>query len=338
MVTAKVAGGNFDAATSLNMTKLESKARVSGGSTTWNLQRVGYVSHIDIPLPVVISGTVGTVNALGGAAIVKRVRVSVNNIGDIVNISGAGYHYLLRKYMGDYRDPVAHSNACSAITATTMNVSMRIPIAFNTRDPLGLLLLQNDQTLLTLTIEWETDANITSTGTIAALNVQPAVYWFTVPANESDRPPIDHIHQIIEDQVAISGAGDFPYDTPRGAIITHMLFGCGINAAGADSWSAAVLKLQQSYTKYEYTPALVDMEFSATHGFLYTNSTALPYSQRPLGLIPFDFTGSSGLGVFGKMRDVIDSRQVTSFRTVITATGAVTLYALRRQIAKLEGA
>ena len=336
----KIAGGNFDAATSLNMTKLESKTRTSGGTSTWVIPRVGYLSHIDIPISSVFSGTVGTVPALGFAAMVKRVRVKVNNIGDIINISGAGYHYLLRHYMGDYRDPVAHSNAKVAVTATTGDVSMRLPIAFNVRDPLGLLLLQNDQTLCTLEIEWETDANLTSSGTVGAVTVTPAVYFYTVPQREEDRPNISYIHQILEDQVAVSGAGDFPYDVPRGGVVTHLLFGCGIAAAGADSWTNATLKLQQSYTKFDLTPALANIEFSSTHGFLGTptGATTLPFAQRPLGLIPFDLVGSSGLGVFGKMRDVIDSRAVTAFRATISVSGSLTLYALRRQIAQLGGA
>lgn len=326
--------GNFDAATSLNQTPIETKTRVSGGTSTWLLPRVGYLSYIDIPISVGVTGTVGTVHAAGGAGIVKRVTLKVNNIGQIIDLSGIGYHYGLRNYIADYKDPVKFSNGRVAITATTMDVSMRLPVSFNDRDPLGLLLLQNEQTLATLEIQWETDANITSTGTVGTVNVQPSLYWFTVPENPADRPPINYIHQILEDSVSISGAGAYGYDVPRGGILTHLLMGAGWAASASDNWSEAILKLQSSYQKWDLTtsPRIVDINYDATHN--YTGVT-LPGTQRPLGLIPFDFVGTSGLGCYGKMRDVIDSRALTYLRATVTMSASGTLYAIRRQLAQL---
>lgn len=325
--------GNFDAATSLNQTPLETKTRVSGGTSTWLLPRVGYLSYIDLPISVGVTGTVGTVHALGGAGIIKRVQLTVNNIGLIFDMSGAGYHYLLRDYINNYQDPVKQSNARAAITATTMDVSMRIPVSFNDRDPLGLLLLQNDQTLASLSIQWETDANITSTGTVGTVTVQPSIYWFTVPENPADRPPINYIHQILEDQIAIAAAGAYGYDVPRGGILTHLLFGAGIAASPTDNWSEATLKLQSSYQKWDIGTTLANFNFDATHN--YRGTAALPATQRIAGLIPFDFVGTSGLGCYGKMRDVIDSRTLTYLRATITMSASGTLYAMRRQLAQL---
>lgn len=324
--------GNFDAATSLNQTPLESKTRVSGGTSTWQLPRVGYLSYIDIPISMAITGTVGTVNAAGFAAAIKRVTLSVNNIGYIYDTSGVGYHFAVRHYLNDYRDPVKASNARAAITATTGRLDMRIPVSLNDRDPLGLLLLQNEQTLATLTIQWETDANLTSTGSVGTVTVQPSIYWFTVPENPADRPPINYIHQVLEDSVAISGAGVYNYDVPRGGILTHLTLGAGWAASGSDNWSEAILKLQSAYQKWDLTTVLADINFDATHNY---SGVALPASQRLAGTIPFDFVGTSGLGTYGKLRDAIDSRALTYLRAAVTMSGSGTLYAIRRQLSQL---
>jgi hypothetical protein len=52
-------------------------------------------------------------------------------------------------------------------------------------------------------------------------------------------------------------------------------------------------------------------------------------------VLPIDFFNSSGLGNYASMRDAIDSSQLTDLATLITATGAVTLYSTKRQLVKL---
>jgi hypothetical protein len=336
---AAVAGGQFnpqafDAATSLNMVNLETKAYVSGGTTTWNIPRVGYLAWIDIPISsAVTGGTLGAVSAHGFSAVVKRVHVKVNNIGDIVDISGPGYSYLLMNYINNYINPTPANNGVTAITAAAFDLSMRIPISFNDRDYLGAILLQNEQTLATLSIDWEALTTVTATGAITAFNVTPTVYFWTVPEDPAARPPVRYIHQILEDQVTVSGSGAVNYDVPRGGILTHLLFGAGLLASSADAWSEAILRLQSSYSKYDFSVATADIAYGATHQMV-TGLT--PARNRVLGVLPFDFVGTSGLGCYGKMRDVIDTRNITSMRVVITATGAISpLYAMRRQIAEL---
>jgi hypothetical protein len=44
---------------------------------------------------------------------------------------------------------------------------------------------------------------------------------------------------------------------------------------------------------------------------------------------------SSGLGLYGLTRDVFDTSKVTDIASVLTASGAGTLYTLRRQLVTL---
>lgn len=325
--------GNFEANTRrlIVKTALMSPASFGGATTQIQLPRSGLLSSIRLLISVTVGGTVNAANALGAASAIKRVRVTLNNGTDVFNMSGAGYHYLLRQYINDYHDPVPQSTARSAVSATTFNLDMLIPIALSNRDLIGLINLQNEQTQANLSIDWENQTVVGgSTATITAATAQPFVELFTVPVDKKDYPPLTLLHQIVEEQIIVSGAGDVTYNLPRGNTYLQMLFGAGIAQAGSDAWSAALLRMQQTYFLYNgATPGYFNSEYAESHAAL--GNTASP-AARIAGVVPFDFMGTSGLGVYGKYRDSIDSSQLTDLAAVITATGATTLFAVRRQL------
>jgi len=319
--------GNFDANTRRMINVLPVMTKPSGGGTTsLQLPKSGLLSALRLMITGTASGTISAPHAGGFASVVKRVRVSTNTGVDIINVSGIGYHYLLRNFLNDYRDPAdASNNARSAVSATTFDISMLLPIALNNRDATGLFLLQNEATQVTLSIDWETDATVGTGATIAA-TCKPFIEFFTVPTRPEDRPPLTLLHQIIEETRTVSGAGQVTYDFPRGAIYLQALLGAGVAQSPSDTWSAASLRIQQAvYLVNSVTPAYFDNEYRETH-----------LADRLLGTISFDFIGSSGLGCYGKLRDAIDSSQLTDFAALITATGATTLYAIRRQLVAMS--
>ncbi len=53
-------------------------------------------------------------------------------------------------------------------------------------------------------------------------------------------------------------------------------------------------------------------------------------------MIPIDLMSSAGLGLYDRVRDTINSALVTSLDSVITATGAGTLFTMRRQLVNLK--
>jgi hypothetical protein len=134
------------------------------------------------------------------------------------------------------------------------------------------------------------------------------------------------VHQIIEDQRSISGAQDFEYFWPRGNTYMQVLHGCGLAQSGSDAWSRVRVRLNQSDFIMDYTPASLNIDVNRTHGYV-----------RLAGAIPLDLMGSSGLGIYGSTRDVLYSAAVTDLASIITATGAATLYTVRRQLIALEG-
>jgi hypothetical protein len=185
-------------------------------------------------------------------------------------------------------------------------------------------MLQNEQTLVTLYVDWLADGSV-GTGATVTATVQPYLELFTVPVDPADYPPLNIVHQILEDQQQVVGAGDYTYNWPRGNTYLQILHGLGIGAAGTDNFSKFQVRVNQSdYLQNTDIPYL-DLEFRKEKG-----------RARPAGGIYVDLLASSGLGNYGLTRDVFNSALVTDLASVITASSAGTLFTVRRQLVVLQ--
>jgi hypothetical protein len=318
--------GGFVANTRRKLVQLPTQTRpVGGGTTAINLPKTGLLASINLAIRGSVAGSLSAPNALGFASILSRVRLTLNSGIDLINISGAGYHYLLREAIeSEYIDPNGQSSARSAVTAVAFNLDMTLPVAINMRDPLGMVLLQNEQTLLTLNLDWLADASV-ATGATVTCTAIPYIELFTVPVDPADYPPLNIMQQILEDQQAISGAQDWVYSWPRGNTYLQVLHGVGIGASGSDLFTRVQVRVNQSdYLQSTDIPYL-DVEFRKLRG-----------RARPAGGVFFDLLGTSGLGNYGLTRDVFNSGLVTDLASVITTTGAATAYNVRRQLVVLQ--
>lgn len=298
----------------------------SGQTLTFQLPPANILARIWLIITGTVSGSLSNPNANGMASIVRRVRVTANSGQDLHNYSGFGYHYAIRQFSGLYRDPFPGSNARSAVTATTFDVSMLLDFQVNQRDEIGFIMLQNRQTVLNLTVDFEADATVATGATVAA-TVTPVLEMFTVPTDDKDLPNFGTVLMVLEDQQTVGGAMDYVYTWQRGGTYLSLHHLAGAAQSPADSWSRAQVRSNQAFTIADYTPAMLSAEWAYNHPGGMT---------RNLGHIPLDFIASSGLNMFGTARDLINSAALTNIETVITTTGALTLTSLRRQLVPLQ--
>ena len=320
----------FDQSTRLSLVKLAAITRPVGGGISPGLQLPtnGLLGGLLLKITGTIGGTVGAVNPLGFSSIVKRVTLTLNSGTVVFSMSGPGYHYIYRDWLdAGYVDCLGQSNGRTAITATGAVLDMYIPMQVNLRDPIGLLLLQNRQTTLTLGIEWEADVTVTATGTFTSFQAVPYLLNYSVPPNPASLPPLRYIHQVLEDSRSQAAAGTITYDIPRGNTYMRIGHGCGIAVAGADSFTVAQLRVNQSNYIWNSDIGSQDMMFRILHG-----------RARPPGVILYDFLGTSGLGSYGTTRDLYDSNRTTDFQSVVDPTGALTFYTVREQLVDLKAA
>jgi hypothetical protein len=293
----------------------------SGQIGRWTLDKAGILAGIWLDIRGAVVGIPAAANALGLASIIRQVRVYLSTGTDLIQISGPGYHYIIRDYIEDYKDPISWSNARAAVAVGAYDISMFLPISINTRDMPGLILLQQERVTVQLSVEQETDAIVGGGVAVCTSVVTPHLEVFTVPPDPKDRPPFNLVHTWMEEQQVVAGAGDVIYTYPRGNTILKMLHGLGFAVAGADGWTQCVVRAQQNDRVYQTVPASQDLIYGRSHG-----------RARPLGTISVDMFGSSGLGNFGSARDALVTQDVTSVASVITAGGAGNLYSIREEI------
>jgi hypothetical protein len=272
-----------------------------------------------------VAGTLTVPNGLGFSSIISRTRVQANSGIDIFNVSGAGYSYLLRNMLeSEYIDPLGQTNGTTAVTAAAFVLDQLIPLALNMRDTTGLIMLQNEQTIVNLYLDWLSDTSVASGATVSLTTGDLFLEVFTVPPDAKDWPPLNIIHQVLEDQQQIAASGDFPYYWPRGNTYLQIAHGVGIGAAGADNFNRFAVRVNQSDYLQSTPVDFLDMEFRLARG-----------RARPAGGIFVDLLASSGLGCYGLTRDMFNSALVTDLASVITATTASTLFTDRRQLVVL---
>jgi hypothetical protein len=328
-----VAGG-FLANTRRRFLPLEQRSVSSGGGDIliWNLPKSGILSAIYLIAPITVTGTLSSPNPLGGAAIIRRMRVTVNTGVDLFNVTGPGYHYYLAYLHNEYGPGLVSPNAQNPIASnTTYQLNTKIPVAVNNRDPIGLVLLQSEQIAVQLIVEIEA-ASAVATGASLSGSIQPYLETFTVPVDAADLPPLNIVHQVLEETQVITATGEFTYYWPRGGQYLSMGHLYGIAASGAsDKWSEVFIRVNQSDIIERHKAPTMDLLWSET-----VTGAASGLSQRPRGVVHFDFIGTSGLGTYGLARDIVNSALVTDIATVLTiSTANDTLRTVRRQLLPL---
>lgn len=303
-------------------------------ATTYNLQlpKTGFLAYIYLSVRGSLAGTLSGPNALGFASVERRLRLTANSGVDLINISGAGYHYLLSECLeSEYFQAQGQDNGRTAVSATTFTLDMVLPIMINQRDPIGLLLLQNEQSILTLSMDVEAPTTLATGATYGTLTAIPYLQLFTVPPDPRSWPRLDLVHSIIEEQQSITGTGDQTYNLPRGNVYLQLLQGLGIAATGTDSWSTT-----QGTVVYKWRVNQSDYIVQSSTDYMDMLHRYYRGRARPLGgIYVIDQLASSGLGCYGQARDLFNSALVTDCATVLTNTGTGTMYILRRQLISL---
>lgn len=291
--------------------------------------RVGLLQGIRCDVTVVVGGTLGTPATNGIAAAISRVRVTVNSGQDIFNMTGLGIASILKYMLGSeyFNSFGAQNQGLQVVELGTFKFSFYIPIAVNRRDPYGLFNLQSETSTVELSIEFAPDTALASTATVA-VTVQPSMDFFTIPML-MPAIPTGFVHQIIEDNQPVDGAGDITYSPLRGQKYLQVWHGFTL----ADGEEAA-----DDFDRFRVVIGSSDIWRDDTVGQLNLD-WALNYGggARPAGVIAQDYMASSELGMLGLYRDTFDTMQTTDYQHIITATGAGTLTTVRRQLVKQGG-
>lgn len=217
-----------------------------GETFSWDLPKTGILGSIMLVITGNLTTAPSTPNAQGKSRLVRRVRLSANAGINLCDFSAGGYHWLMRDYMEHLNDPVPQSDARAVAASGPFDLSMHIPISVNSRDPIGLVNLQNPDTQLRLEVEVAPTTDLANDYTVYTYTVAPYLQMFKMPLAKEDRPKFDFLQTWQEDVNAVTSGAEFAYNWLRGNTYLSVTHALTINAAAANSYTFAGLRINQN--------------------------------------------------------------------------------------------
>lgn len=329
----------FRDATRQNFTTLPSQTITDGGRLYFRLPKVGLLSKLYLTLQCTVDNTAGTGHATISERApwnwIKRIKLLANAGASIYDVSGYGT-YLINNIIRRATAPNSSVFDRSLATATysipttdadgTILLNLEIPIAVNDRDPIGLVLLQNNATELVLEIEFNTlgGANAvvapyvltgTATSVLSAGTAGVVMEYFTVPRKAEDYPALNIVHQWLEQQDVITGTGAFTKSLLRGNTYMRLMHYLTLNSA-LDQADVDKLRILYNQSEVPYSIDRIPQLFLQK----------MRYGQDlPKGTFLHDWYYSNGIPSLGDSRDFINSANVTEFQSEVTIGSGATV-------------
>lgn len=190
-----------------------------------------------------------------------------------------------------------------------------LPCTTNPRDPIGLILLQNDQTNVTLTVDLGLMSEAGVSTDPAKVEVMVMAETFSIPANANAYPDLSVLKLVNGRNDSMPSAGQQIIKLATGTIYRKLLFKLsdtnGNPMTAADITSNIELVFNQADINYSIDPSMLRI----------LNEKELGY-KLPEGMYVFDFSNSGGLPNLGGTRDFIDSANLTEFWLRFTTSKA----------------
>lgn len=287
------------------------------------------------------SSTPYTPGTFAPFAFLRRVQMDINNGFMPFNLSGRDlfFYNLVR---GDAevlkRKDSGRGKVVQGVTTSSSGVDnvvrfvADLPVALNDRDPIGLFLLQNEETVVTITVDFDTVAVLAPdasgfTFAVDNISVTPFVESFTIPPAKEAVPDLSILKLVHSKKEAIAGSGVHTMALPTGLTYRKLLlFIEDSNGGVADSDITGNFELimNQADIPYRIKPSLLAAINHEQFNF-----------ELPQGLYVFDFS-YHGLSNYGGSRDWIDTERLTEFWFRFNAAGAGNITAIYEMLSKLK--
>ncbi|WID10856.1 hypothetical protein phiG2_13 [Lysinibacillus phage phiG2] len=327
----------FINATRQNIRKVGQLKYASAQRSSLDLPRTGLLANLFIRVKGTMTVTKGTGTATFKTDnynkpfnLIDRIKVTANSGTEIVNVTAMGL--MIRNMISESSVmDMAGSTLPSAVSASPVykfgtneganpvEFTIKVPIQVNDRDNIGMILLQNGETLITVGLDWANVSNLfTLTGNATVAfdgDAHISMEYYSVPANREDYPDLSIAHTMLEDKSDIDGTGDKTYTIPRGNIYQRIIHRVMLNGvpAGFDDVDKLKMVYNQSETPYELE----------SHD-IYALQRSRYKRDLPQAVFVYDFS-YQGLAGLGGNRDLVNSKAITDFNSIIQIATNATL-------------
>lgn len=222
--------------------------------------------------------------------------------------------------------------ASSGGTANTGRFMIELPVALNDRDPVGLILLQSNETNVTLTVDVATIAaafnQASLEATLTSLKVTPVLETFTIPALEQAMPDLSVLKLVNSKTDTFAGNGQNIVKLNVGTIYRKLMLyvedSNGTPFADSDFTSNIELVFNQADIPYSVKASVLSARQASQLGY-----------ALPEGVFILDFS-NQGIPNLGGTRDAIDTERLTEFWVRFNSTKAGKLTVISETLSRLR--
>lgn len=327
-----------------------SKKSVAGGSQTieFEIPKARYLSNLYLKVKAVINIKHATktdvaIEALEPFRLFDRITLDLNNgfapysaSGEMIGIYNAlsfnGKPVL--ENSGSYRNVAKHTASSTGVD-NTLEFCIQLPLTLNKRDTTGLILAQNQTTLINARFD------ITATGLnmfreldktgftmeIKKVEMEAMTETFSIPSNPNGRPDISAIKLCIGRTDAITAGGQHIIKMVTGSIYRKMImYITDENGTPIDTdfiTSNIEILFNQADVNYSISPSMLRALNNFEYGF-----------ELPKGVFVLDFS-NNGIPNYGGSRDLIDSGNLSELWVRFSTSAGGKVHVLNETISRL---
>lgn len=305
-LTAQQRAQLFAMSTRQNMQMLAKETATTLPNTLqFTLPKARLLAGLYISVKAKFTGPI-TINGVDSnfTQLIRRISLDLNN--GFAPFVVSGEELRLYNLVDINADNINHNWFGSQIGTNDYMINYYLPCTTNPRDPIGLILLQNDQTNVTLSIDLGTGIGLVGDNGIEKVEVKVMAETFSIPANANAYPDLSVLKLVNGRMDSLPTAGQQIIKLATGTIYRKLIFKLsdsnGKPLTPADITSNIELVFNQADINYSIDPEML----------LMLNCKQLGTSLPP-GVFLFDFSNSGGLPNLGGTRDFIDSANLTEF-------------------------
>lgn len=301
--------------------------------------------YLDVTATVKVKGTAGKVadiDVLTPYKVLKRVGISLNNGFDPFVISGEKLALLnLIQMHPNMVIPAATGTNCTfdGLTASTegtsntFNFCLEVPLTINEASNTGLILLQNAETMVQLSIDTAAPADVLKkdgyTVEVEKVEVKPTLVSFTIPSVEQAFPDLSVLKLVSAKTEEFVGSGENIVKLNVGTIYRKLVLYItdkdGNPVEDADITSNIQILFNQADTPYNVDPRTLR----------YINAAHLGMTM-PKGVYMFDFSSQGQMANVGGSRDLIDTERLQEFWVKFSTTEGGKITVISENLTRLK--
>lgn len=347
-LTAAQRAAYFNASTRENIHTLGKQAVTEAlGNMTFTFPKARLLSkvYLDVTAKVKVKGAAGVVQGLDVMTpykVLKRVGISLNNGFDPFVISGEKLALLnmIQIHPGMVLPAEAGTNCTfGGLTASTEGTSnefkfcLEVPLTINEASNTGLILLQNAETMVQLSIDTAAPADILAkegyTVEIEKVEVSPTLVSFTIPSVEQAFPDLSVLKLVSAKTEPFVGSGENIVKMNVGTIYRKLVLYItdenGVPFEDEDITSNIQMLFNQADTPYNVAPRMLR----------YINAAHLGMTL-PKGVYIFDFSTQGQLANVGGSRDLVDTERLQEFWIKFSSTKAGKVTVISENLTRLK--